>query len=839
MSGDSPNGDPYGATVDLPPEATAPLRSVSEEEADTLAPPTQDPVTLPHTVETAADEFGSFVRGLQGRIGPFARFESLREIGKGGMGKVLAVRDPALGREVALKQALVYDEQEATLARFVREAQITSQLEHPNIVPVYDAGLTPEGEPWYAMRKVKGRTLAEVLLDPGDLWSLQRLLGAFVQVCTAAAFAHDRGVLHRDLKPDNIMLGRYGEVLLLDWGVARLIDGETVVGTHHAMPVLEEQPDSLHVAQTMDGAAIGTPGYMSPEAARGDVDHMLPASDVFGLGSILYEILTRTKAYRAEGLLALLFACTQGPPEDPRLRSPERNLPEEICAIAIKAMQAEPEDRYPTGRELGDAVQSFLEGRHRREQAEHQMTAAEQAWLAWQAIGARRTSLAEQLDRLEESTPKWLPLDQKAELVDLRQRVQDLEGEAASTFEAAVSAAELALTFEPRHPPAHTLLADAYWTRFVTAEAQGDREEEALLAGRVRAHDDGRYADLLEGVGALTLHSDPPGAEVILQRFTQRGPVWALSSPRSLGHTPLVAQALAMGSYRLTLRAPGREEVVYPVHIGRGRHWGEGAPAVRLPERGRIPPGCAIVAEGPFVCGGDPDAQDGQPRSEPWVDAFAMRIFGVTMAEYAGFLSALANTDPEQAWARVPRNPSSAAKSDGQYWPRPAPGQPYVVPEVDQDGDPWDARWPVMGITWDDAQAFVEFKRTTDRLPWRLPTELEWEKAARGVDGRLYPWGGQFDASLCRMRHSREGRPHPEAIGSFPSDVSVYGIHDLAGNMAGWCGDPRYGADPRRRAERGGTWTADGNRCRATWRQGFRPNVVRAVTGFRLVCSLD
>ena len=124
-----------------------------------------------------------------------------------------------------------------------------------------------------------------------------------------------------------------------------------------------------------------------------------------------------------------------------------------------------------------------------------------------------------------------------------------------------------------------------------------------------------------------------------------------------------------------------------------------------------------------------------------------------------------------------------------------------------------------------------------DRLPWRLPSELEWEKATRGVDGRLFPWGGQFDASLCRMRHSREGRPHPEAIGSFASDVSVYGVRDLAGNMAGWCGDERYGADPTRRAQRGGAWTADGNRCRATWRQGFRPDVVRAVTGFRLVCS--
>ena len=838
VAGHPPDEDPYGATVDLPPGVVAPPRAAAEATTITPSRTVQDPVTLPQAGGSGGDEFASFASGLQAGPGPIARVEALREIGKGGMGRVLAVRDPALGREVALKQALIRDPDDAPLARFVREAQITAQLEHPNIVPLYDAGLTPDGEPWYAMRRVKGRTLAEVLDEPGDEWSLQRLLGAFVQVCNAVAFAHDRGVLHRDLKPDNIMLGRYGEVLLLDWGVARLIDAAGLADTLHTTPVvLEEQPDSLHVPHTMDGAAIGTPGYMSPEAARGDLDEMLPASDVFGLGAILYELLTRTKAYRAEGLLALLFLCTQGPPEDPRERAPERNLPEEICAIALRALQTEPADRFPTGRELGEAVQSFLEGRHRREQAEAQMQIAQQAWAGWRAIGGRRADLGGRLERLEDSTPKWLPLDQKAELVELRQRVQDLEGEAASTFEAAVSAAELALTFDPRMPEAHTLLADAYWTRFVTAESAGDREEEALLAGRVRAHDDGRYAALLEGVGALSLRTEPPGAEVVLQRFTQRGPVWALGSPRPLGRTPLEAEPLAMGSYRLTLRAGGCEEVVYPVHIGRGRHWGETAPPVRLPARGSTPPGCVHVAEGPFVCGGDPDAQDGQPRSEPWVDAFAIRIFPVTMAEYATFLTALARVDPEQAWGRVPRNPSTATKSDGQYWPRPDADEPYVVPAVDQDGDPWDARWPVMGITWEDAQAFVSWRRAVDRLPWRLPSELEWEKATRGVDGRLFPWGGQFDASLCRMRHSREGRPHPEAIGSFASDVSVYGVRDLAGNMAGWCGDERYGADPTRRAQRGGAWTADGNRCRATWRQGFRPDVVRAVTGFRLVCS--
>ena len=225
------------------------------------------------------------------RVAPSGSRYQIREVlGIGGMGEVRLCRDEAIGRDVALK-TLIDPSQASAQAqrRFLREARVQGQLEHPSIVPVYDIDTTPEGELFFTMRRVRGHTLAEILeaLASGDAamragYSRRKLLGAFVRVCLAIDYAHARGVLHRDLKPSNLMLGDFGEVYVLDWGVARLV-------TEHATtaPVVVPRADLVN-----EGSIVGTPGYMSPEQLFGLGDSQDARTDVYSLGAILFEILT-------------------------------------------------------------------------------------------------------------------------------------------------------------------------------------------------------------------------------------------------------------------------------------------------------------------------------------------------------------------------------------------------------------------------------------------------------------------------------------------------------------------------------------------------------------------
>jgi len=777
--------------------------------------------------------FDVFAEGLASSEEGHGRLVPAAELGRGGMARVLEAADPALGRDVALKIAL--DASGESLRRFVLEARITSQLDHPNVVPVYDAGITADGEPWYAMKKVAGRTLTDVLqrlqdgIEDPEEWSLQRLLGAFVQICNAVAYAHDQGVLHRDLKPDNIMFGRFGEVLLLDWGVARLM-GAADDPAELAGPGEGDGPTPSE-SGTIVGSAVGTPGYMSPEAVEGLLHLLDPSSDVFSLGAVLFEILTLEKAYTGKSVLQLLFASTRGDAPDPRDRKPD--VDPELAAICMQAMQQKQGERIPTAAALGRRVQDVIEGRRRRREARAEMRRATDAWDRWKGLGEERGAARVELQRREEETPPWTPREHKEELLALRQRARDLEAARTTAFSEAVTHAEVALSHDPSHRPAHDLLADAAWMAFQAAEQAGDRQAEAVWAARVEAHSD-RYTEALRGTGSVVLETDPPGAEVICERYERRGLVWPLAERRTLGTTPL-DEPLAMGSYRLRVTLPGRAVVTYPIHITRGRRWHAGV--LRLPALEDVPPGSAFVPGGPFRRGGDAEAQDGRPREEVRVASFVARCLPVTTGEYAEFLTDVARSDPERAWAMAPRNPSGETHLGGQYWERPEAGSAYVVPERDRDGDRWDPRWPVMGLSWEDATAYATWRARRDGLPWRLPTEDEWEKLARGVDGRLYPWGDDFDATLCNMRHSHPGGPTPLVVGAFKTDVSVYGARDLAGGQNEFCGDEQYGPNARMRPTRGGTWTSDAMRCRLTWRAGYRPGVVKVVTGFRLVLS--
>jgi len=336
-----------------------------------------------------------FVKRLRPTLESGSRYSIKNEVASGGMGTILRVWDEDLRRNLAMKVmhgsgsgSSVSDGSGSVevdperLGRFLEEAQITGQLDHPGVVPVHDLGIDSKGRCYFTMRFVRGRELKEVfdLAKKGqEGWTRTKVLGVVLKVCEAMAYAHSKGVVHRDLKPSNVMVGRFGETYVMDWGLAR------VVGRHDSHDLRlkprsadasalslvrtvrkdesESNPESPLV--TMDGDVIGTPSYMAPEQARGKLEQVGPRSDVYSLGAMLYYMLTGEPPYVKPGERlsphSVLSRVLDGPPTPIAKLAPDE--PEELIAIAEKAMAREAEQRYGSMLELADDLQAFLENR--------------------------------------------------------------------------------------------------------------------------------------------------------------------------------------------------------------------------------------------------------------------------------------------------------------------------------------------------------------------------------------------------------------------------------------------------------------------------------------------
>ncbi|HEX6883892.1 MAG TPA: protein kinase [Planctomycetota bacterium] len=337
-----------------------------------------------------------FVRRLSPSLEGGTRYEIKQEVASGGMGTILRVWDGDLRRNLAMKVmhergsgstsappgsgGVTVDPER--LGRFLEEAQITGQLDHPGVVPVHDLGIDSKGRCYFTMRFVRGRELKEVLdlaREAKEGWTRTKVLGVILKVCEAMAYAHSKGVVHRDLKPANVMVGRFGETYVMDWGLARVL-GRRDSHDLRLKPRVEDasalslvrtvrkdetdtNPDSPLV--TMDGDVIGTPSYMAPEQARGRLEEVGPRSDVYSLGAILYYMLTGEAPYVKPGERlsphTVLTRVLDGPPTRVEALAPHE--PPELVAICNKAMARDPEERYGSMLEVADDIQAFLENR--------------------------------------------------------------------------------------------------------------------------------------------------------------------------------------------------------------------------------------------------------------------------------------------------------------------------------------------------------------------------------------------------------------------------------------------------------------------------------------------
>ncbi|MHC4778634.1 MAG: bifunctional serine/threonine-protein kinase/formylglycine-generating enzyme family protein, partial [Planctomycetota bacterium] len=481
------------------------------------------------------------------------RYDRGDTIGQGGLGRVIAANDRVLHREVAIKEMVRGRDSKILLSRFMKEGEIAGRLTHPNVIPIHDVGVretSGEETPYFVMTRIKGRDLEEILdALQGDVVEVRgeftrgRLLGIFQDVCQAVAYAHDHEVIHRDIKPSNIMVGEYGEVYLVDWGLAKVkgeeCDPTLESGTEggeeggHTPPPLPAdttppRSSSSTVALTLDGDVLGTPSYMPPEQAAGRNDEIDERSDIYSLGAVLYKILTLRPPYEGrtkEELITKVLTEEVRPPSirlsrvrtriaetgDPVPLVFRQDVPSVLEKIVLKAMAREKSDRYTTAMELHGDLDRFLDGEKEKERNHR---AALEKVTEGRARVIRLAELKEEWkvqkkrarEVRKETLPQW-PAKQKRRMWAEEESVRELELEVARTFGEAGSLFQEALGFERENAQARAGLADLYWERFLEEENAENRGQMVYFGELLRKVNDGQYDARLKGDGLLSIHT--------------------------------------------------------------------------------------------------------------------------------------------------------------------------------------------------------------------------------------------------------------------------------------------------------------------------------------------
>jgi serine/threonine-protein kinase len=748
------------------------------------------------------------------------RYPSGRVLGAGGMGQVFECVDNVLGRQVAVKRLrpeVVTDP--VAIAMLEREARVIGSLEHPNIIPVYDAGYLDDSGPFYAMRLMERPSLEALLrkLREGDPeataeFGLGRLLRAFIQVCQAVDYAHSRGIVHCDLKPSNILLGSFGEVLVVDWGLAH-------------------SPDESSAYRG------GTPGYMAPEQFEPDTRPIDARTDVYALGAVLYEILTQRQAFPDQSSdphaprTMVRMLSPRRRPVSPAIRAPERTIPEELAEASMKALEIDPEARYPTARALATDIELFIEGtkeRERREQRARDLTEQGDSLAdSYHELVESRPERVAETNDLRASISPWEDADLKQALWDAEDRQLVLDSLCIRTLQAAVSAYEQALDEVAGYAAARRGLARLYREELHRAHERRDDFDRVYFEGLMRQYE-GDAAGSSGGVIRLGVTPEP--VEVTLCHVQENNRRLVIAREEPLGVSPIEVAGLATGSYIARLSRPGFFDVLCPLLLRPGQ---ELSLVVDVRGASEMKPGEVFIPGGPALLGGDETNLNGRDLQEVDVPSFFISTFPVSFQEYLEFVAALFQADPASALDFVPCN------TDGTfYWEWN--GHEFEPSRITRWGDDREVllSLPAFGVDVACAEAYARWRSESTGRQYRLPTEWEWEKAARGTDGRRYPWGDRFDASFCKMRESRPGLPRPEPSGIFATDSSPYGVRDLAGGIAEWVLPPGHRSSvgvTTQLATRGGAWCDWRVDCYLGARRPYFVEERSARVGFRLV----
>jgi serine/threonine-protein kinase len=733
---------------------------------------------------------------------PEKRYLDLGLIGRGGMGEVRRVRDVVLNRFLAMK--ILRPElsaQKGAVVRFVAEAQATAQLQHPGVVPVHDIGTLPDGRWFFTMTELSGDTLEEVILNylAGEgRYTLRGLVELLARVCDGVAYAHAHGAIHRDLKPANVLVGRFGEVVVLDWGLVK------ATGTHETSAPLVTDLGRL---KTKLGAVVGTPAYMPPEQARGAHDEVGPWTDVYAIGAVLYEVLTARRPYEGSPD-EVIAAIRSGPPE-----ALPSSVPAGLREVCDRAMQRAAEERYRNAADLGDALRSWLDGAEREERAMKLVRKADRMQPQVELALQDSARLAREASDLLDGVETWAPVDDKAPGWALEDRSEAERLRADLVGVERLQILRSALNEMPGLNAIHERLAYVYHFCHQRAEQLGDARETAQYAKLLRDHDRGTYAAYLDGEGSLSLKTRPAGATAMLYRIETQQRRLVPVFDRELPNTPFERIPVGHGSWLIELSAPGRTTVKFPVFVGRQEHVHTIEPGAKTATRIDLPWSDAIGPDDCYIPAGWTQLGP-RPTERVWVDAFVMRRYPVSNAEYMEFLDDLVRQGREAAALRFqPRmagGPCYERNSDGTFRP------PSTA-----ESDAYEPDRPVLAVDHACAVAYAQWLANRTGFAWRLPWEDEWEKAARGVDGRSYVMGEHLDPTWADVRGTMPD-PTFKPLDAYPDDESIYGVRCLMGHVGEWCADawrPNMRIEQGRVVRRAVRADEDAT---AVWRGGFR-----------------
>ena len=762
------------------------------------------------------------------------RYEDLGLLGAGGMGEVHKIKEPNLHRTLAMK--ILHEKllrNRSVVERFIEEGQICAQLQHPNIVPIHEFGNLEDGRFYFTMKEIKGRAFDEAIQEvhtavKDERWQIaesgltfRNLIDYFHKSCLAIAYAHSKGVIHRDLKPENIMIGKYGEVLVVDWGIAKVLDKEER---------FEEPEDLIHTDRnaqgrfvTLYGQVAGTPAYMAPEQARGEVEKLDVRTDIYALGATLYEILSGRAPYIGKSGQHILHQVLSGPPqpvhtvfqdvnEAPNVevyssfQTPSLDdyhgppLPLELIEACETAMEREQDQRYSTVEEFAQVLSDWLDGSKKREQALKVVEDALSLDIEREDLLEESKLLAQKAKEQLKEIPAWEGEKTKGEWWSKEAKAKQLSQKANLLETILEQKLQGALTHKPDLEEAHLELARRYRQVHRELEEEHANKISPRIKLRLQEHvyalpnsnpEKKEFLTYLRGIGAISLQTDVKDAEFFLEKYVPYLRRVILEPVGIIGQGELNQYPLKMGSYRLRIRKEGHHEVFYPFSITRGEHWdslnakGEFHP-IHLPKLGTIGTDECYVPAGWFWAGGDKRTSNGLDRRRVWVNNFVVSKYTVTNQNYLDFLNDLvAQGRAEEALKWVTRERSGHADEPGAmiYGQNPD-GRFKLVP--DADGDLWHPDWPVLMIDAYCAQAYCRWRAEKTGKPFRLLHELEWEKAARGGDERIFPWGDEFDPSYACMNKSHANYSLPAVVDSFPVDESVYGVRGMAGNTRTW-----------------------------------------------------
>lgn len=851
---------------------TAPKATEANDSADRLDAPRPSPPADTQAFYTdAASKLGLHLEIREPALSAVEYLDS------GSTSTINVAVDDTLCRVVAVKSLLPehrYDM--GYIERVAREAQATAQLEHPNIVPVHTLGVSPSKGIYFTMKRLRGDSLREIISqlarrNPAYLreYTHSRLINIFIKICQGVAYAHSKGVLHRDLKPENIRIGHFGEVTLIDWGLVRKLGMTSAVATQVKKKKTRPQPKDpqarVAAAQmeifsrnlTADGFLSGTPRFMSPEQAEGQISELDVRSDIYSLGVILYELLTFTNPFaeHADEMAVLNAVCT-GNYLNPRQTAMRAQISPEEEAICLKAMALNRANRYQTVSEMIRDIFAHQEGRQVKAYAAPihvrfgkmlqrnpiRTAAFFGAMLAFITFCAtlyaleqlsynkiikqvkHNLQLAEikerQLDRMSSewgadtdplapstslspnginaitgatpipyATPGALPPGEFTRRENiLKERLNDVDNlyDAANLLLSSISSLS-AWRAETRQ-----LQETSIKRRMLFALRNGQYAEVDRLLKQLPAIFGANLErcspDMLAVVRSLrisqrgdcllNIRTNTPNANISIRPIVSSADKACLEiGPRldlENSFPPIKGMVFPKGHYLLTVVSDGYPEVIHPLALEHGENYD-----LEIVVPLAIPPRTAYIPAGRTRVGGAAIAINPPRRVD--LAGFFISTCEVTFAEYLLFWKSLATPAEQLAFM------SRVQITSGNSFPINAwdvTGQ--LIPQLSPDR-------PVVGISAAAATAYCSWLANKLKRPCRLPTAEEWEKAGRGGDGRLYPWGNSFNADFTYTYENTEARQtHGNWAPpmSMPRDKSIFGVYDLAGNVREWTGSP-------------------------------------------------